>query len=122
MIIQDKTLSKLLKERGGLVKRGRHLTKKIERLEKALKGFDDERNELGMKIAQLQDRMIPIVREKVEPGLDEFEEMANMELNRGIIEIEVVDKVEEFKRLYLKRIKDRDAKAAEVEEAENAEE
>lgn len=123
MIITDKTLSKLLKERGGLVKRGRYLTKRIERLEKALKDFDDERNELGMKIAQLQDRMIPIVREKVESGLGEFEELANMELRRGgVIDIEVVDKVEEFKRLYLERIKTRDEKAATLEEAENAEE
>lgn len=106
MLLNDQNLVKLLKDRAELVKKGRNISRKIETLEKTMKELDQERNKLGMQIGQLHDKIAPIIREKVEPQLKEFEEIGQLELYKGVVKVEIVDKVAQFKEIYLKRKKE----------------
>lgn len=93
---KDDKLKKLLEEKGVLVTEGRELTRRIEELEK-------ERAKIGLKIQKVKDKIAPIVDAKINPQLDEFEDIETVEIKDGMILVRKFSQLEEFKKAWRER-------------------
>ena len=92
--INNEKLKTLLKKKGDLITEGRKITEEISKLE-------EERNKLGLKVQKLKDQIVPIVMDETKGKLAEFEEIENVELKDGEIEVRTYDAIEEYKKHYL---------------------
>ncbi len=92
--IDDKNLTEWIEEKGEIIKEGRGLTDKITKIE-------IERAKMGDKVQTLKDKIIPrIAKSKEVEGLDEFELLGTADVQNGIVVIQVLDAIEEFKKSY----------------------
>ena len=93
--IEDEKLAKYLEEKNLLVKDGRNLNADIEKIQTVL-------NKIALKIQKLKDKIIPRAEEYC-TNLGEFEELVTINMEDGKVVLEILDRVEEYKALYLER-------------------
>lgn len=116
MIIQNKELHKLLTDAGKCVEKVKKYTKEIEEL-------DEKRNIEAIAHQKIKEKIMPII-EPYMKEVGEFEDIMGVEIeldeNKNPTEninIKVIDRLDEFKRLFLeekaKRSKKEEPKAEE---------
>jgi hypothetical protein len=69
--------------------------------------LEKSRDKIAIKLQKQKEKMIPLIEKDIIPNLTltEFEEVGKITKIEGGIEIEIVDKVEEFKANYLEQKK-----------------
>lgn len=97
MIIKNKSLVGLLKEKDVLVTGGRAISKEIEKLE-------NDRRKVGLQIQKLKDKILPMVEKLTKDSLQGFEEITQVDIkNDEEVEISVINVVDEFKKTYIEQ-------------------
>lgn len=114
MIIKNEELLPLLQKAGDLVKEVQEINKKISDL-------DEERNAKAIAHQKNKELILPLIKQ-YEEGLGEFEDIVGVEIvldeekkPTDEIEIKVVNRLEEWKRLFAEEKAKRNA-PVEVEE------
>ncbi len=97
--IANKDIRALLTERNKWVMKGRKLDGEMRELKEKFDAMSVELNKCALQLDKVRDKLIPLVKREVEPlaGLEEFEEINSVEINKGELVVEVIDRVEEFK-------------------------
>lgn len=101
MKIQSKELVDLLTKKNVLIEEARGYSKEIDALE-------ETRRKVGLQVQKIKDKVIPLVKKLTDGKLAEFEEITQVDVKDGEIEVGIVNVIDEFKRDYL------EAKAKEV--------
>lgn len=97
MIIKNKKLVGLLKEKDVLVNEGRAISKEIDKLE-------NDRRKVGLQIQKLKDKILPMVDEVSKGMLQEFEEITTVNISGDdSVEILVTNVIEDFKKAYIEQ-------------------
>jgi len=94
MKIPSKELIELLSKKTVLIDEARGYSKEIETLE-------GTRRKVGLQVQKIKDKVIPLVKKLTDGKLAEFEEITQVDIKDGEIDITVVNVVEDFKRDYL---------------------
>lgn len=94
--IKNDKILKILEKKGGLIDKGRELTKQIEGLEK-------ERNKVGLQVQKLKDKTAHLM-DKEDIKTEEFEYVASVDLKDGEVVLTIKDAIEEYKQAYRERI------------------
>lgn len=94
MKIPSKELIELLSKKTVLIDEARGYSKEIETLE-------ETRRKVGLQVQKIKDKVIPLVKKLTDGKLAEFEEITQVDIKDGEIDITVVNVVEDFKRDYL---------------------
>lgn len=78
------------------------ISKEINAIVDKMTELDAERNKLAIKMQKSKEKMIPIIEKDIIAQLElgEFEEVGKITKIDGGVEVEVIDKVEEFKTAY----------------------
>lgn len=61
-----------------------------------------ERNKIALKIQKIKDRVIPLIQKVVKPQLKEYEDIQTAQIKKGVVEVEVFSRLEEWKNAYQK--------------------
>lgn len=116
MIITNKELRKLLEKAGKLVEEVREIGKKIDDLE-------GDRNVLAIEHQKVKEEIMPLIKPYID-SIGEFEDVVGVEVVLDAdkkpteeIEIKVVDRLEEWKRLFTAEKTKQKAKVEEPKEA-----
>ena len=92
--ITDKKILDILNTKNTYVVENQNLLKEMEKLEKKFNA------NMG-KTARCDERVRPLIRKEVQKlKLAEFEEISRVTIESGAWEMEIVDRLEEFKRTY----------------------
>jgi len=97
MIIKNKKLVGLLKEKDVLVTEGRAISKEIDKLE-------NDRRKVGLQIQKIKDKILPMVDEITKDKMQEFEEITTVNIkSEDEVEISVTNVIEDFKKAYVEQ-------------------
>jgi len=91
----DKELMSELEAKNKEVEKGRKLNRKIQE-------FQNQLNQVGHKVQQYKDKIVPMFNERIKPQIElgEFEEVTQVEKKNGKVVVTVVDRIEEYKKMY----------------------
>jgi len=89
--IKDDKLKSILEERGIVFK-------KIQELNEQIVVLDKERTKEGYKMNKLKEKT-KVIMDKQKFNLDEFEFISSIFLEKGECKVEILDRVEEFKKM-----------------------
>lgn len=113
----DKELKKLIEKKEVLVANGREISKQIEKLEK-------ERNRDALKVQKIKEKVVPILKEKVQPQLEEFEDIFSIDLKEKGSETVVAvvfNQIDQYKQALRQRKEEQDKAEKDKSEDEKAE-
>jgi hypothetical protein len=97
MIIKNKKLVGILKEKDVLVTEGRAISKEIDKLE-------NDRRKVGLQIQKIKDKILPMVDEITKGKMQEFEEITTVNIkSEDEVEISVTNVIEDFKKAYIEQ-------------------
>ncbi len=97
MIIKNKKLVGLLKEKDVLVTEGRAISKEIDKLE-------NDRRKVGLQIQKIKDKILPMVDEITKDKMQEFEEITTVNIkSEDEVEISVTNVIEDFMKAYVEQ-------------------
>lgn len=102
-----RTLSKKSEKAASLVAEYKALVLDINKQVDEIEKHEKERNKIALKVQKIKDKLNPITEKLIEGELGDFEVVTNVKLSseEGMVDIEIVDQVEQFKEAYLKRTK-----------------
>ena len=89
--IKDKKLEDILKERA-------IYHKQVGAIMEQMMSFDKEKTKLGYKIDKLKEKT-KVIMDKLNPKLEEFEFISRVFMDNGKAYYEVLDQIEEYKKM-----------------------
>lgn len=102
----ERTITKSSPKLNSLIARYKELSLEVADKQTQIEKLEEERNKIAMHGQKIKDRMAPIVDSLIAGELGEFETIVNAQRvkdSEEMVEIQVVDRVEQFKDAWRKK-------------------